>query len=41
MKEMLKTCETFAKQNDILFNASKSQLLWFGKGKKITKLILV
>ena len=34
MKEMLKTCETFAKQHDILFNASKSQLLWFGKGKK-------
>ena len=27
MKEMLKTCETFAKQHDILFNASKSQLL--------------
>ena len=34
MKEMVKTCETFAKQHDILFNASKSQLLWFGKGKK-------
>ena len=34
MKEMLKTCENFAKQHDILFNASKSQLLWFGKGKK-------
>ena len=34
MKEMLKTCETFAKQHDILFNASKSQLLWFSKGKK-------
>ena len=34
MKEVLKTCETFAKQHDILFNASKSQLLWFGKGKK-------
>ena len=34
MKEMLKTCETFAKQHDILCNASKSQLLWFGKGKK-------
>ena len=34
MKEMLKTCETFAKQRDILFNISKSQLLWFGKGKK-------
>ena len=34
MKEMLKTCETFAKQHDILINASKSQLLWFGKGKK-------
>ena len=34
MKEMLKTCETFAKQHDILFNASKSQLLWFGNGKK-------
>ena len=31
---MLKTCETFAKQHDILFNASKSQLLWSGKGKK-------
>ena len=30
---MLKTCETFAKQHDILFNASKCQLLWFGKGK--------
>ena len=29
MKEMLKTCETFAKQHDILFNASKSLLLWF------------
>ena len=34
MKEVLKTCETFAKQHDILFNASKSQLLWFGKVKK-------
>ena len=34
MKEMLKTCETFAKQHNILFNASKSQLFWFGKGKK-------
>ena len=34
MREMLKTCETFAKQHDILFNASKSQLLWFGKGGK-------
>ena len=33
MKEMLKTCETFAQQHDILFNASESQLLWFGKGK--------
>ena len=33
-KEMLKTCETFAKQHDILFNASKSPLLWFGKGNK-------
>ena len=27
MKEMLKTCETFAKQHDILLNSSKSQLL--------------
>ena len=34
MKEMFLTCETFAKQHDILFSASKSQLLWFGKGKK-------
>ena len=34
IKEMLKTCETFAKQHDILFNASKSQQLWFGKCKK-------
>ena len=32
--EMLKTCETFAKRHDSLFNASKSQLLWFGKSKK-------
>ena len=40
MKEMLKTCETFAKQHDILFNASKSQLLWFGKGKKIINISL-
>ena len=30
MKEMLKTCEAFAKQHDILFNESKSQLLWNG-----------
>ena len=28
MKEMLKTCETFAKQHNILFNASKSR--YFG-----------
>ena len=34
MKEMLKTCETFAEQHAILFNASKSQVLWFGKGIK-------
>ena len=34
MREMLKTCETFAKQHDILFNESNSQLLWFGKGEK-------
>ena len=27
MKEMLKTCETFAKQHDNLFNTSKNQLL--------------
>ena len=37
MKEMLKICETFAKQHDVLFNESKSQLLWFGKGKKNNK----
>ena len=35
MKEMLKTCETFAKQHDVLFSSSKSQLLWFGKSKKL------
>ena len=34
LKEMLKTCEPFAKQQDILFKSSKSQQLWFGKGKK-------
>ena len=34
MKDMLKTCKTWAKQHDILFNASKIQLLWFGIGKK-------
>ena len=28
------TSITFAKQHDILFNVSKSQLLWFGKSKK-------
>ena len=33
MKE--KTCETFAKQLDIPFNASKRQLFWFGKSKKL------
>ena len=40
MKEMLKICETFAKQHDILFNASKSQLLWFGNGKKTINISL-
>ena len=40
MKEKLKTRETFAKQHDILFNASKSQLLWFGKGKKTINISL-
>ena len=35
MKEMLKTDETFAKQHDISFNASKRQLLWFSKGKNL------
>ena len=34
MKETLKTCETFSNQHDILFNASESQLLWFGTSKK-------
>ena len=31
MKEMLNICERFANDNKILFNASKSQLIYFGK----------
>ena len=31
MKEMLKSCEKYARKYDILFNATKSQLLYFGK----------
>ena len=31
IKEMLNICERFASDNKILFNASKSQLLYFSK----------
>ena len=31
IKEMLNICEKYARQYDILFNATKSQLLYFGK----------
>ena len=31
IKEMLYICERFASDNKILFNASKSQLLYFSK----------
>ena len=31
IKEMLNICERFANNNKILFNASKSQLLYFSK----------
>ena len=40
MKEMLKTSETFAKQHDILFSLSKSQLLRFGNRKKTINISL-
>ena len=31
IKEMLNICEKYARQYDILFNATKNQLLYFGK----------
>ena len=31
IKEMLNICEKYARKYDILFNATKSQLLYFGK----------
>ena len=33
MKEMLSICEQDAHENNIMFNASKSQLIYFGKNK--------
>ena len=33
MKEMLSICEQYAHDNNIMFNASKSQLIYFGKIK--------
>ena len=33
MKEMLSICEQYAHDNNIMFNASKSQLIYFGKNK--------
>ena len=34
IKEMLNMCEKYARKYDILFNATKSQLLYFGKDSK-------
>ena len=31
LKEMLNTCEVYAKDNNILFNAKKSKLMYFGR----------
>ena len=33
MKEMFSICEQYAHNNNIMFNASKSQLIYFGKTK--------
>ena len=35
MREMLHVCERYANENKILFNASKSQILHFGKNKNL------
>ena len=34
IKEMLRTCELYAEEHKILFNAKKSQLLHFTKSSK-------
>ena len=39
MKEMLSICEQYAHDNNIMFNASKSQLIYFGKNKDQTHTI--
>ena len=33
MKEMLSICEQYAHENNIMLNASKSQLIYFGKNE--------